>query len=323
MDSYPVSTITVVVISVCFLSLLGGAAIAADTPETIDNTHTTAQTEEINSEAIVNSQLFLTNQGNDTSPGHTDAEIIQNGDGDSSRGDPDHFTEIQIYVDENGDAEFRIIHGVELYDLDDQDRYEDFIDRYNDDADRHAEQFEARFSPVVDAANDSTDREMTIQNVDTHSYIHLTNRGDDEETDTHLGDIRTNAHHRLGIVEYRFEWTNFAKETNYGYEIGDAFHGPITFDEDTKLVILYPENADTGLVAPEPGFSVVSELRWDQGQQFAPGEPTAQIVTDDNDGVDNEFEILSDVLFAITILTSSLFAIIGGFFILRRYIDTS
>lgn len=161
---------------------------------------------------------------------------------------------IRINVTTSGDAEWTIESRFLLTDDEDVEAFLEYADAVES-GDRDGAYDRDQFEPHVETAEETTDREMSIED-DGWEEPHLESPDDDDlEDDT-----------RVGVLSYSFTWTNFAMVDEERIYFGDAFQ---TTDgswlsmlaDDQRLVVQSPPNYgfhDYNLpVSPQEGALII------------------------------------------------------------------
>lgn len=82
----------------------------------------------------------------------------------------------------------------------------------------------------------------------------------------------------VGIVAYRFRWTNFSKSNGSRLQAGDAISG-LLLDERTRLEIAWPTGYERRSVSPSPPDEQESgAVAWTGPKNFADDEPRLELV---------------------------------------------
>lgn len=97
-------------------------------------------------------------------------------------------------------------------------------------------------------------RKMTVSNVKSDAVIQVSPTG------------------KYGVVVYTFTWDGFAKVTDSGLTIGDAFAGGLYLARDSTLIIQFPEGYTLAGIEPAPDQQR-DGITWYGQRSFAPGEP--------------------------------------------------
>lgn len=166
--------------------------------------------------------------------------------------DPD-AVHIGIDIDENGDATWTIEYRVRLTDENETAAYEDIVTDVENNQSAYIDRFATRMNDTVDAAEEQTGRTMDASNFTVSAEIR-------ELPQTY------------GVMTYTFEWGNFAVTEGETIRIGDALEG-FFLDEETTLLISWPESHTATTVEPEPTDRRTQVVTWDGPLEFATGEP--------------------------------------------------
>jgi hypothetical protein len=166
--------------------------------------------------------------------------------------DPD-AVHIGIDVDENGDATWTIEYRVRLTTDNETAAYEDIVTDVENNRSAYIDRFATRMNDTVDAAAEQTGRTMQASNFTVSAEIR-------ELPQTY------------GVMTYTFEWENFAVMEGETIRIGDALEG-FFLDEETTLLISWPESHTATTVEPEPTDKRTQVVTWDGPLEFANGEP--------------------------------------------------
>jgi len=168
-------------------------------------------------------------------------------------------TVLRANVEESGDAVWIVEYRLRLTD---DEREQAFVDLESDiesDPAPYRDRFRDRMERTAADASEATGREMAVGNV---------------SVDTRLEGL---GEPPVGVVRYRFRWTNFARATDGGdrIEIGDAIAG-FVLAENNRLTVAWPEDYEAETVRPEPGpDGGVDERRvsWVGERDFGSGGP--------------------------------------------------
>jgi hypothetical protein len=160
-----------------------------------------------------------------------------------------------VALQPDGDARWTVTYRVRLDDDNETAAFESLQEDVAEDPDNFTDRFGARMRSTAAAAENATGRRMTVRDVTV-----------DARTQT-LG--RT-----YGILEYTFEWTNFAVVDGDSIRAGDAVAG-LFLDGQTTLAIRWPAGYRMEMVRPDPSPDV-SENRtvgWSGSLEFQRDEP--------------------------------------------------
>ncbi len=181
-------------------------------------------------------------------------------DGVSTEHDADRV-HIDIRVDENGDAIWRVSYRVHLETESDRAAFDDLKADIESDPTPYVNRYDERMSDAATTASDATGREMAIEN--------MTVRAERDELPS-----------ETGIVEYRFRWTNFAHVDGGSITAGDAIDG-LFLDEDTSLLIGGPDGWVIDRASPEPTDDRTDVAVWRGPFEFADNEPRVALAPED------------------------------------------
>lgn len=162
---------------------------------------------------------------------------------------------IRITVDHDGTAHWQVAF---RYELDDETTEEAF-EQTRSNVTNPPGVFIDRMQNAVSKVESRTERSMTVQNGSVETYESVP-----------AG--------RYGVVEYRFEWTNFAaSEGDDRFVVGDALRR-YELDENESLWIEWTDHFSQESVSPAPDDTRAQAIRWDGRKQFQSGNPTVVLV---------------------------------------------
>jgi len=217
---------------------------------------------------------------------------------------------LEIDIQPDGDAVWRVEY---RYTLDEDTESEGFYalqDRIDSNPDNYTSRFRDRMEESVWAAENSTDREMAIENVTVSTRTQAV--GQTSGT--------------TGMVTYEFTWTNFANATDSGIRIGNAIHG-FYVSPDSTLILTWPDGYAIGSVQPSADQRDTQRLAWEGETNFASDEPavvladeTATDATGETADGSTEGESSNGQLMTVALLGMVALGIAGagGMMILRR-----
>lgn len=174
---------------------------------------------------------------------------------------------IEIWLDENGDADVSVYKQFELETAEDEEAFDRLAEDFED-GEAGEELSADAYERIAAGAGAETDREMTIEGVEREA----------ESTSS------------TGTLRLDFAWNGFANATDERVEVGDAF----VIDGETWLPAL---SDDQRLLVHTPeGYAIDSAdeasihdgtLVWEGPQSFEPGEFEATLVQSErsDDGV--------------------------------------
>lgn len=173
--------------------------------------------------------------------------------------DPDR-TVLAIDLDGEGDAVWQIEYRMALTTDEEIEAFDELADEIEADPDAFTDRFRDRMEPTVDAAAESTGRDMAIGEVTVETERRFVDR-------------------EYGIVTYRFTWSNFAEIDGPDMHAGDAISG-LFLNEDTSLVIRWESDYALLDVTPSPDAEGATSVRWAGPRDFGSTEPRLIVSTD-------------------------------------------
>lgn len=195
--------------------------------------------------------------------------------------DPDTIV-LQVQVDGDGTAEWRIEHRYELTDENRAAAFADLADDIAANETTYLDRFTERLTATIAAAADATGREMRLEN----ASISADTRQLPQE---------------YGVVTYRFEWTNFAAVDGDRLLVGDALGG-LFLDEQTRLLISFPDGyVLEDSVTPEPDDRQETAVTWIGPVEFGPDGPTAVASSTDGSGLSLSLVVAGAAAVAVAI----------------------
>lgn len=208
--------------------------------------------------------------------------------------DPDD-TVLDVRLDADGDATWRIEHRYRLDDDDSEAAFAALEEEIAEDPDSYEEDFRARMEESVADAAASTGRSMAVENVSVHTE-------------------RRSLPSDYGVVRYEFTWSGFADGDASRLEAGDAIER-LFLDESSNLRIAWPDGYAAERVEPEPDEAGDTAVVWRGPVEFGEGEPGVTVAPQETATVEG---IGLGPLVAIALVVGSL-AVAG--FRLRRSRD--
>ncbi|MHC3436958.1 DUF7345 domain-containing protein [Natrialbaceae archaeon A-gly3] len=167
--------------------------------------------------------------------------------------DPDEIR-LDVELQADGSAEWTIELWVHLEDDESSEAFDSLEADIADDPEAHTGEFADRIDGTVTAASEATGREMSADGFD-------------------VGTERQSLAREYGVVRYSFQWNGFAALEDGDLHAGDAIEG-IYLDDDTRLLIGWPEEYELASVAPEPDEERDRAVIWRGSQtDFVSGEP--------------------------------------------------
>lgn len=160
---------------------------------------------------------------------------------------------LEIDVREDGDAVWTVEYRVRLEDDERREAFESQRADIETNSSAYADRFESRMAGVAADAEEATGREMRVANVSVTAETRQLPR-------------------EYGVITYRFEWRGFAAIEGDELRVGDAIAG-LFLDEDTRLVLSWPEGYRTVEVAPTPTEEREGAVVWHGPTDFTADEP--------------------------------------------------
>jgi len=169
-------------------------------------------------------------------------------------------------VGSDGSADWTVAYRIRLDDDNATQAFEDLQADIQANPSAYTDRFESRMQRTAGAAENTTGREMAIENVTVSTR---------EET---FGQT-------YGVVIYRFQWTNFAAVSGDRLEIGDALSG-LFLDSETSLTVRWPADYQADSVAPGADERGNASVTWRGQQEFGTDEPRVVVSPADAAGED-------------------------------------
>jgi hypothetical protein len=161
-------------------------------------------------------------------------------------------TLLRVDLGEGGNATWTIEYRVNLDDQNTTDAFESLQEDVRANRSEFESQFADRMNRTARAAENATDREMTIRNV---------------SVGTSRDEIQ-----QVGIVAYTLTWTNFAVAPEGELRAGDAISG-FVLDDGTTLFFTWPDAYGEVDVTPEADERRNGSATWIGPDTFANDEP--------------------------------------------------
>ncbi len=169
--------------------------------------------------------------------------------------------QLDVAVDEDGNAEWTISFWLELNDSESQTAFESVQAEIEEDPESQAQQFASRIEQTVTMAAEATGREMSVSQFTVSAE-------------------RQSLAREFGVVRYSFDWSAFAERDDDTLHVGDAISG-LFLDDDTRLHIGWPETYELHSVTPEPSEQGATAVSWSGGEtEFASDEPRVILVSE-------------------------------------------
>lgn len=156
----------------------------------------------------------------------------------------------------DGSAVWRMEHRIRLDDEAATQGFEGTRSRIETSREAFLANFTGRVRAMASTAERDTGRAMVVENVSVTAE-------------------RERFPQEYGIIRYEFRWYGFA-ETEGSLRAGDALRG-LFLDEETTLLVSWPDNVSLAEVAPEPDDRRDGAVVWDGPLEFASGEPAVVV----------------------------------------------
>lgn len=183
--------------------------------------------------------------------------------GDDLEEDPDSVL-IRVELHEDGSATWTVSYRIQLDTDEEIEAFDELLDEIEANPGNFTTRFEDRMEPTVENAASATGRSMEMGEVTIHAERRFVDR-------------------EYGIVEYRFNWTNFAVAEGDELHAGDALSG-MFLTEETSLEFRWPEGYALVDASPSPDATGDRSARWSGPRDFTADEPRLAVSTDDPAG---------------------------------------
>lgn len=128
--------------------------------------------------------------------------------------------------------------------------------------------FRRNLSGAVETANNATERSMRLRNISVQTEVGRSPGNRD----------------RVGIVRYRFEWTNFADRDGSRFVVGDETLSGFVLRNNQTLTVAWTDSFELRTVAPEPDANLSGEVRWSGPRRFQ-AAPTVELTRTTGTGI--------------------------------------
>lgn len=245
---------------------------------------------------------------------------IHSSDGPSAVGDGVLADELDIEaddlrmsvdIDDDGGARWQILYRQELESDAEEEAFEELQNDIAANPETYIDPFEERMLLLLDNAQTTTEREMSMQNFEIETeYV-------------------PQPQIAYGEVTFTFEWTGFAAVDGDTLEAGDALDRLI-LGEDEQLRFDWPDTHRLESSQPDPSVTTETHVVWEGALEFETGEPRAVLVpadetdetapADDTEETDEEAEPSNDDISGSMLLVGVLvlLAIVGAVFVVWK-----
>lgn len=177
--------------------------------------------------------------------------------------DPDQVI-LRVDLQPNGDAQWRVEYRVRLETENETKAFKDLQADVEENESAYLSDFKQRIGGTVDAAENSTGREMTAENFDISTKI-------------------TQLPQEYGVLTYTFTWSNFAQTDGDRVVAGDSLAG-FFLDSETTLTIGWPDGHREASVTPAPTERQQNAVVWRGPLDFGNNEPRVTVEPGDSSG---------------------------------------
>lgn len=166
--------------------------------------------------------------------------------------DPDRVL-LRASIQADGTGEWLVSYRMHLDTDEEVEAFDELLAEIEADPESFTERFRERMEPTVEGAAAATDRDMEMGEVTVRAERRFVDR-------------------EYGIIEYRFNWTNFAAVDGDELHAGDAISG-MFLTEETSLVFDWPDSHELVEVSPSPDATDDRSVRWGGPRDFTANEP--------------------------------------------------
>lgn len=188
-------------------------------------------------------------------------------------------------VQPDGSAEWRIEYRIRLDDQNTTEAFDSLQRDIENTPKNYTQTFRERMVTTADAAQESTGREMAIENVTVSAQ-------------------REQLPREYGVVTYRFNWTGFAAVEDSQLRVGDALAG-MFLDSATTLLVSWPEGYEADSVDPSPDDRSENSVSWSGPREFTAEQPSIVLTSQSTSGTPIG-------LLPMAVLIALLIAVVGG-----------
>jgi uncharacterized membrane protein len=167
-------------------------------------------------------------------------------------------TELRIAVHANGSAIWTVHYRFQLNTTNETAAFNRLRSAIASNPAPYRDRFRQRIAEAVARAENTTGREMAVENV----TVRATRTG------------------TTGIVTYEFVWRNFAASDGDRLQIGDSLTG-FFLDSTTRVTISWPDEYQTTMVRPTPTERRPSAVIWTESTVFTGSGPFLELVHSD------------------------------------------
>jgi uncharacterized membrane protein len=188
-------------------------------------------------------------------------------------------------VQPDGSAEWRIEYRIRLDDENTTEAFDSLQRDVQNSPENYTQTFRERMVRTADAAQESTGREMGIENVTVSAQ-------------------REQLPREYGVVTYRFNWTGFAAVEDSRLRVGDTLAG-LFLDSATTLLVSWPDGYEADSVDPSPDDRNENSVSWSGPREFTAEQPSIVLTSQSTSGTPIG-------LLPAAVLIALLIAVVGG-----------
>jgi hypothetical protein len=163
-------------------------------------------------------------------------------------------TEIRIWIQLDGSARWAISQKMDLLSEEDRLVFENYSKVISEERESLISEFSKTIQNIVSRAASLTGRAMVAKDFNLTSSI-------------------SGITAQVGIIEYSFVWTNFAKLEGRKMAVGDVFEGGFYLYDNDVLIVRYPQQFYLRETHPSCDENETDGVIWYGKRDFGPNEP--------------------------------------------------
>ncbi|WP_302082079.1 DUF7345 domain-containing protein [Salinibaculum rarum] len=164
-------------------------------------------------------------------------------------------TRLNVALQEDGDAQWEVVYRIRLDDENDTQAFDELRQDIQNDSTPYTDRFGQRMERIAATAENTTGREMAIQNMS----------------------VETRTQPNYGLLVYEFSWANFAAVDDNTIRAGDAID-QFYLDAQTTLEIQWPSGYVSDSVTPAATTAGENSVVWQGERDFDAGQPRVVVV---------------------------------------------
>ncbi|MEM2841954.1 MAG: hypothetical protein QW201_01460 [Thermoproteota archaeon] len=169
-------------------------------------------------------------------------------------GQEEERTVIRISIQLDGSAKWTISQEMDLASEEDRAIFENYSKEIMEEKESLISEFSTTIQNIVSRASSLTGRPMTAREFNlTSSVIGITTQ--------------------VGLIEYSFIWTSFARVEGMRVIVGDVFEGGFYLYDNDVLIVSYPQYLNLKETRPPCDSNRTNEVVWRGRRNFGQGEP--------------------------------------------------